>query len=136
MIFTNNPSNSLFAWRSERKHKNHHQACVLITTLMTGLMVMNHEAAAQKAGRTTSGFTCNINGVPLQKRARYGHLAEALRHAMQKRRESSKCFAFQMDTTQVDTGLLAEWIELERQCCPFFEFEIRWTDRMRPCGSI
>jgi hypothetical protein len=65
-----------------------------MTTLMTGLMVMNYEAAAQKAGRATSGLTCNINGIPLQERARYGHLVEALRHAVQKTRELSDGFAF------------------------------------------
>ena len=46
---------------------------------------------------------------------------------MQQRRELPDGFAFQMDTKQIDTGQLTEWIELERQCCPFFEFEIRWT---------
>ena len=36
---------------------------------------------------------------------------------------------FQMDTTQISTGKLVEWIELERQCCPFFGFEIRWEGK-------
>ena len=88
---------------------------------------MNHEAAAQEAGRTTSILTCNINGIPLQERARYGQLVEVLRHAIQKRRELPDGYAFQMDTKQIGTDQLAEWIELERKCCPFFGFEIRWT---------
>ncbi len=88
---------------------------------------MNHQAAAQEAGRTTSVLTCNINGIPLQERARYERLVEALRHAMQKRRESSDGYTFRIDTKQIDTGQLAEWIELERQCCPFFGFEIHWA---------
>jgi hypothetical protein len=122
-------SNLLFAWRSRRKHKNHRQVCVLMTTLVTGLMlIMNHEAAAQEpAAKKVSGLTCNINGIPLQERARYGQLVEVLRHAVQKRRELPDGYAFQMDTKQIGTDQLAEWIELERQCCPFFEFEIRWT---------
>jgi hypothetical protein len=98
-----------------------------MTTLLTGLMLMNHEAAAQEAGRTTSVLTCNINGIPLQERARYGQLVEVLRHAIQKRRELPDGYAFQMDTKQIGTDQLAEWIELERKCCPFFEFEIHWT---------
>jgi hypothetical protein len=98
-----------------------------MTTLVTGLMLMNHEAAAQEAGRTTSVLTCNINGIPLQERARYGQLVEVLRHAIQKRRELPDGYAFQMDTKQIGTDQLAEWIELERKCCPFFEFEIHWT---------
>jgi hypothetical protein len=98
-----------------------------MTTLITGLMLMNHEAAAQEVGRTTSVLTCNINGIPLQERARYGQLVEVLRHAIQKRRELPDGYAFQMNTKQIGTDQLAEWIELERKCCPFFEFEIHWT---------
>jgi hypothetical protein len=127
MISTKALLNLLFAWRGRRKYKNHREACVLMTTLLTGLMLMNHEAAAQEAGRTTSVLTCNINGVPLQERARYGQLVEVLRHAIQKRRELPDGYAFQMNTKQIGTDQLAEWIELERKCCPFFEFEIHWT---------
>ena len=84
-----------------------------------------------------SGLTCNINGIPPHERARYGHLVEALRHAIQERRELPDGYAFQMDTKQIDTGQLAEWIELERQCCPFFGFEIRSdpTERRRVAPS-
>jgi hypothetical protein len=127
MISTEAPLNLLFAWQTRRKHKNDRQLHVLTTMLVTGLMIMNHEVAAQEAGRTTSVLTCNINGVPLQERARYGQLVEVLRHAIQKRRELPDGYAFQMNTKQIGTDQLAEWIELERQCCPFFEFEIRWT---------
>jgi hypothetical protein len=131
MISTKALSNLLFVWRSRRKHKNHRQAYVLITTLiMTGLMLMNYKAAAQEpAAKKVSGLTCNISGIPPQERARYGQLVEVLRRAIQKRRELPDGYAFQMDTKQIGTAQLAEWIELERKCCPFFGFEIRWTPK-------
>jgi hypothetical protein len=89
---------------------------------------MNHEATAQEPAKTkVFGLTCNINGIPPHERVRYRHLVEGLRHAIQERRELPDGYAFRMDTKQIDTGQLAEWIELERQCCPFFGFEIRWT---------
>jgi hypothetical protein len=69
-------------------------------------------------------LTCNINGIPPQERARYGQLVEALRDAMQKRRELPDGFAFEMDTKHMSPDQLTEWIELERQCCPFLEFEV------------
>jgi len=81
----------------------------------------------------TSGFICNINGIPPQQRARYGWLIEALRRAIEDRRELPDGYAFQMDTKQIDTGQLVEWIELERRCCPFFGFEVRWD---RKNGSV
>jgi hypothetical protein len=110
------------------KSKNLLRDCVLMTTLMTGLMLMNYEAAAQQPPATrASGLTCNMNGITPQERGRYGHLVEALRHALQERRELPDGYAFQMNIKQIGTNQLAEWIELERKCCPFFGFEIRWT---------
>ena len=126
-MISNDASNSLFVWQDRQKRKNNRKTCILTMILMTGLMPMNYEAAAQRDARTQSGLTCNINGIPPQERARYGQLAEALRHAIQKRRELPDGYAFQMDTRQISTDRLAEWIELERKCCPFFGFEIRWT---------
>jgi hypothetical protein len=95
---------------------------------------MNHKTAAQQAARmTAAGFTCNINGIPSQERARYGQLVEALRHAIEERRELPDGYAFQMDTRQISTAQLVAWVELERQCCPFFGFEVRWD---RQNGSV
>jgi hypothetical protein len=68
-----------------------------------------------------------MNGIDALERARYGQLVEALRHAIQRRRELPDGYAFQIDTKQIGTAQLAEWIELERKCCLFFGFEIRWT---------
>jgi len=96
-------------------------------------MLMNHEAAAQQAASTTaSGLTCNINGIPPQERTRYGRLLDTLRHAILERRELPDGYAFQMDTKQIDTGRLVEWIELERRCCPFFGFEVHWDRKNEP----
>jgi hypothetical protein len=94
---------------------------------MTGLILMNHEIAAQQgSGTTKSGLMCNMNGIPPQERARYGRLVETLRHAIEERRELPDGYAFQMNTKKIDTAQLVEWVELERQCCPFFGFEIHW----------
>ena len=95
---------------------------------------MNHKTAAQQAARmTAAAFTCNINGIPSQERARYGQLVEALRQAIEERRELPDGYAFQMDTRQINTAQLVAWVELERQCCPFFGFEVRWD---RQNGSV
>src|SRR5580704_7214658 len=90
MISTTVNPRSLLVWpgRGLRESKNRRNAWTLITTLMTGLMLMNQEAAAQQAASTTaSGLTCNINGIPPQERIRYGRLLETLRHAILERRE-------------------------------------------------
>lgn len=135
MIPITDAINSVVVWpgRGLRESKNRRKAWSLITTLMTGLMLMNHEAAAQQAASTTaSGLTCNINGILPQERTRYGRLVETLRHAILERRELPDGYAFQMDTKQIDTGQLVEWIELERRCCPFFGFEVHWDRKNGP----
>jgi hypothetical protein len=130
MIPINDFSNSLVfcAGRRLQKRENPQRAGFLITAIMTGLMLMNHETAAQQAARTSrdSELTCNINGIPPQERARYGRLVEALRHAIKERHELPAGYAFQMDTRQIDTTQLVQWIELERLCCPFFGFQVLW----------
>ena len=91
---------------------------------------MNQKAAVPQAARTTaSGLICNVNGIPPQKTARYGQLVQSLRQAIQERRELLDGYAFQMDTTKIYADQLVEWVELERQCCPFFGFEIHWDPK-------
>jgi hypothetical protein len=50
-----------------------------------------------------------------------------------KRRELPDGYAFQINSGQIGTGQLAEWVKLERRCCLFFGFEVRW-DRQK--GSV
>ena len=91
---------------------------------------MNHETVAQQTPRTpAAGLTCNINGIPPHERARYGQLVQALRHAVQERRELPDGYAFQINTKQIDTDQLVQWIELERRCCPFFGFKVNWDQQ-------
>lgn len=133
MIPINDVSNSL-AFCAERcllKTKNP-QRPGLYTAIITGLMLMNDETAGQQAARTTeSELTCNINGIPPQERGRYGRLVEALRHVIKERRELPDGYAFKMDTRQINTTQLVEWIELERLCCPFFGFQVHWDPQNR-----
>jgi hypothetical protein len=114
------------------KSKNHLRTHVL-TTLMTGLMLMNHEVAAQQpATPAASGFTCNMNGMAPEERVRYGQLVRSLRHSILVRHELPDGYTFEMNVKQMSTNQLAEWIELERRCCPFFGFEIHWDSENGP----
>jgi hypothetical protein len=94
---------------------------------------MNYEAAAQQDAKLSkSGFTCNIDGIPAKERAHYEQLVKSLHHAILEMRELSNGYAFRVDTTNVGTGQLLEWIELEKRCCPFFDFELRWDRQNGP----
>jgi hypothetical protein len=51
-------------------------------------MIIRREIPSKYKSRTmTSGFICNINGIPPQRSARYGWLVEALLRAIEERRE-------------------------------------------------
>jgi hypothetical protein len=129
MTSVNGVLNSVVVWSARRwlERKNRQKAWTLITTLVTGLILMNHETTAQPAsGNTAPGLTCSLSGIPAHEKARYEWLVESLHQAIQKRRELPDGYAFQIDTQQIDTSQLVEWVELERKCCPFFGFEIRW----------
>jgi hypothetical protein len=135
MAFINDTAKSLVALicRSLGGSKNRRIPWLLIAILMTELVLMNDEARGQQAAeKTTHGLTCNIDGIPPEDRARYTQLFEALRHAIQEKRELSDGYALRLDTAQFSTDQALEWIELERKCCPFLELEVRWDIEKGP----
>ena len=98
-----------------------------IAILVTGLTLMNNEAGGQQAAeKAPHGLSCNIDGIPQEQRARYAQLFESLRHAIQEKRDLPNGYALNLDPAKFTTDQALEWIELERQCCPFLEMEVRW----------
>jgi hypothetical protein len=113
--------------------KNSGKGWTIITALMAGLMLLSNNVTAQQQATTAPrGFACNINGIPSEKRAHYRHLVEALLHAITERRELSDGYSFRIDNEHLTTNQLVEWVNLERQCCPFFGFEILWEPENGP----
>jgi hypothetical protein len=88
--------------------------------------------AQQQATSLPRGFACNINGIPSEKRAHYRQLVEALTHAITERREVPDGYSFRVDNEHLTTEQLVEWVDLGRQCCPFFGFEILWEPENGP----
>jgi hypothetical protein len=100
---------------------------------MAGWMLMNNDVTAQQQPKLLScGFACNTNGIPLEKRARYGELVEALLQAIDERRELPDGYSFRVDNGRMTTDQLVEWVNLEKQCCPFFGFQILWEPENGP----
>ncbi len=135
MALINDTAKSLVAWicRSLRGSKNRRILWLLIAILMTGLVLINDEAGGQQAAeKTVNGLACNIDGIPPQDRPRYTQLLEALRHAIQEKRELPDGYALRLDTAQFTNDQALEWIELQRKCCPFLELEVRWDIQNGP----
>ena len=76
------------------------------------------------AGTTEARFFCNALALSTDERQRYGELAKTLRAAVSEMRERDRGLAFRIELERMSLPLLAEWVTLERLCCPFFEFTI------------
>jgi hypothetical protein len=113
--------------------KNIGKGSTIIIALVAGWMLMSNNVTAQQQASTPSrGFACNINGIPSEKRAHYRQLVEALLHAITERRELPDGYSSRVDNEHPTTDQLVEWVNLERQCCPFFGFEILWEPENGP----
>ena len=69
-------------------------------------------------------FACNLNAFNSEERMRWRKLLDQVVPAVLVARDLSDGYALQVNTSRVSVVEVAEWIELERKCCPFFDFRI------------
>jgi len=73
-----------------------------------------------------SPFACNLSAFSAQERTRhFDELGPALRRLRTGVRELPDGYAFQFPSDAKTFALLAEWIEQERRCCPFFDISLQ-----------
>src|SRR5579872_6114965 len=72
----------------------------------------------------TGNFICNLGAMNQQERERYASLSRKLFNASEHRRELDNGYAFRVATEKISLPEIAEWIALERRCCPFFNLLI------------
>lgn len=77
----------------------------------------------QKA-TTQSGFYCNVKALTASERARHKKLTEKLMTSRSDTVETDKGYEFQYSPAKVSVAEVAEWVEMESKCCPFFDFHI------------
>lgn len=77
-----------------------------------------------KASAEQSGFYCNLKALSPAERERLHQVTEKIKAARIETQELPDGYAFRLQTEQVSTGDLAEYVSSERKCCPFFDFEI------------
>jgi hypothetical protein len=69
-------------------------------------------------------FFCDMKAMSKTERERYVALREKLEGAVDKTEELESGYAFRLRSEAVSLLEVAEWVEKERKCCPFFDFEI------------
>jgi hypothetical protein len=88
---------------------------------------------AQPAHVSQAPFACNLKAFTADQRARWRQLIERVMSSVTEARELKDGYALHINTGQAPLVDVAEWIELERRCCPFFDFQ---TDVHGEDGSL
>jgi hypothetical protein len=69
-----------------------------------------------------SPIACNLNALDKEQRRRHQSLTAQLRAAVQETRELLDGYSFRLPSDEATIQRTAEWIVLERRCCPFIAF--------------
>jgi hypothetical protein len=100
----------------------------LKSTLSLMLVLMNRLLIAIALTLTSAyseaPFACNLKAFTPDQRVRWRHLIERVTSAVTETRELKDGYALRVNTAQAPLVDIAEWIELERRCCPFFDFQM------------
>src|SRR5260370_759312 len=78
-------------------------------------------AASALLGET---FACNMKALSPEQRQHHQKLSRDLGSAVMARRELPDGYTYQINSAQMPVVDIAEWIALERKCCPFFRFRL------------
>lgn len=78
-----------------------------------------------------SPLACNLGAMTAPQRERHRALAEALRDGGAEIRELPEGFEFLLPSAAWDTA--AEFVQLERLCCPFVRFRLDLEEEEGPC---
>lgn len=74
-------------------------------------------------------IACNITAIAAADRPRYLELSSLLRSAIQDASELADGYSFALTAERMDLLQVAEWIGMERRCCPFLTFELLVSGR-------
>jgi hypothetical protein len=74
--------------------------------------------------RPVTAIACDRQAITAGKRPRYNDLFERLQRAIRERDEFPDGYAFRLDEKVIPPSEVAEWMAMERQCCPFLTLQL------------
>ena len=86
-------------------------------------------------------LACNLNAISTGDRTRYTDLFKRIHAAITDRRELADGYVFRLNGESLSLPDVAQWISLERLCCPFFTFQLQtkggdyWLTLQGPDGA-
>jgi hypothetical protein len=75
-------------------------------------------------GGTSPPLACNMRAISAADRPRYNDLMKRLRSAVRNRSELTDGYVYKLDSKPMALAEVAEWITMERLCCPFLTFQL------------
>jgi hypothetical protein len=74
-------------------------------------------------------LACNLGAIGESQRSRYDDLVKRLRAALQSSAELSPAelpdgYSYRLDTAKITPPEVAEWMAMERLCCPFLSIQM------------
>jgi hypothetical protein len=91
--------------------------------LMNKLLVVSALALAA-AYASSAPFACNLKAFTPDQRARHHQLIVRVTSAVTEVQELKDGYSLRVNTAQAPLVDVAEWVDLERRCCPFFDFQM------------
>lgn len=79
---------------------------------------------AQNKAADEQPFFCNLSALDADQRKHHRQLTARLRESVEEVRELADGYGFRLAADIAHINLVAEWVSLERLCCPFFAFQI------------
>lgn len=117
-------------------------ACALLQAVFAAGQTVNRaqpaiaqEGTKMKAENPSASeqpFFCDLTALDASQRKRHRELTERLRESVKEVREMADGYAFRLAADTDRITLAAEWVALERLCCPFFDFQLDVGSRDKP----
>src|SRR4051812_20683394 len=79
-------------------------------------------------------FACNLKAISAAERPRYNEPVNHIRAAIRDRSEISSGYAFKLNSKIVTLPEAAEWVAMERLCCPFLTLQLSASGDMADWG--
>lgn len=77
-----------------------------------------------QSNKPTLVLACNMKAISSAERSRYGTLTKKIKSAVRHQRELADGYAWELNGNTVGMPEVAEWMTMERRCCPFLTLQI------------
>lgn len=69
-------------------------------------------------------LACNMKAISANERVRYNTLMKGIKNAVRQQKELADGYSWELDGKKTTMPDVAEWMSLERRCCPFLTLQL------------